>query len=105
MYPANVHLIRHATEDDLHDLRLLAELDGQRPLDGAVLIGELDGAVAAGISVSDGRVIADPFQRTTVLAQVLRMRAAALQAHSRKPSLPERLHDAMRPFVARTSAA
>jgi hypothetical protein len=100
MYPANAHVIRPATPDDEFAVRLLAELDSQRPLDGPILIGELGGVPAVAISLTEGRLVADPFQQTAVLGQVLRMRAAALQAHARAPSLPERLREAMAPFLA-----
>jgi hypothetical protein len=51
----------------------------------------------------DERVVADPFERTAVVTQLLRMRLAALRAHAVTPSLPGRLRAAMRPFVARTA--
>ncbi|HEX5896795.1 MAG TPA: hypothetical protein VFY47_10755 [Thermoleophilaceae bacterium] len=91
MLPANTYVIRQATVDDEQALERLARLDTQRPLRGPVLIGELDGRPAAAVSLDDGRVIADPFEFTLQLRQVLRIRAAALHSHSRTPSLPERL--------------
>jgi hypothetical protein len=100
MYPANAYVIRHANEDDEGALHRLAELDGQRPFSGPALIGEIDGRPVAAVSLFEGRVIADPFQPTAVLRQVLRMRLGALRAYSSTPSLAERLRAAMRPFVA-----
>jgi hypothetical protein len=100
MYPANAYVIRQANESDERALHRLAELDGQRPFSGPALIGEIDGRPAAAVSLFEGRLIADPFQSTTVLRQVLRMRLGALQAYSSTPSLPERLRAAMRPFAA-----
>lgn len=91
MLPANTYAIRHATHDDGWALRALAELDSQRLLSGPALIGAIGGCPSAAISLADGRVVADPFQRTAPLRQVLRIRAAALHAHERTPSLPERL--------------
>ena len=95
MLPANTYVIRRATDDDERALRALAQLDSQRPLSEPALIGEIDGCPAAAISLVDGRVIADPFQFTVQLRQVLRIRAAAMHAHSRTPSLPERLRAAI----------
>jgi hypothetical protein len=89
--PANTYVIRQAAFDDERALEQLARLDTQRPLRGPMLIGELDGRLAVAISLDDGRVIADPFEFTVQLRQVLRIRAAAMHAHSRTPSLPERL--------------
>ena len=91
MLPANTYMIRHATADDEQALHELAELDSQRPLNGPVLIGEIAGRPAAAISLEDGRSIADPFELTVHLCQVLRMRAGAMDAHARTPSLPKRL--------------
>ena len=91
MYPANAHVIRRATDDDASTLVRLAQLDSQRPLGGNVLIGEIDGSAAAAISLNDNRLIADPFQRTAQLTQLLRMRATSLHAVAETPSLRDRM--------------
>jgi hypothetical protein len=103
MYPANSYAIRQATDADVATLRHLAELDSQKPLAGPALIAESGGAAVAAISLFDERVIADPFERTTVLTQLLQMRLRALRAHSSSPSLTDRLRAAFRPFVAHAS--
>ena len=99
MYPANAYVIRRATEDDEVELRRLAELDGQRPLTGPALVGEIDGKPAAAVSAIDGRVIADPFQPTDVLRQVLRIRLSSMRSYARTPSLAERVRASLQPFV------
>jgi hypothetical protein len=91
MFPANAYVIRSATDADADTLRRLAALDSQRALSGPVLIGEIDGAPAAAVSVSDERVVADPFRRTARLTPLLRMRARSLRAVERTPSVRERL--------------
>ena len=91
MISANAYVIRTATVDDDETLRTLAELDSQQPLYRPALIGEIDGYPAAAISLIDGRVVSDPFQFTVRLTQVLHIRAGALRAYERTPSLPERL--------------
>lgn len=91
MYPANVYVIRAATDQDVRALQQIAELDSQRPLGGKILIGEIDGTPAAAISLSDGRAISDPFQATELLRQCLRMRADALHAVAKTPTLRERI--------------
>ena len=83
--------IRYATEDDAGALRSLAELDSQHPLEGRVLIAHIDGTIAAALSLKDGRVIADPFQRSDHHVAKLRMRAGAIRAHEVTPSLRDRL--------------
>ena len=105
VYPSNVYVVRPATEDDQRDLQRLAELDGQRPFAGPALIGEIDGRPAAAVSLFEGRVVADPFQHTAALRQILRMRLGALRAYSSTPSLAERMRAAMRPFAAARAGA
>jgi len=100
MYSTNAFVVRQSTEDDEPALRRLAELDSKRPLRGAALIGEIGGLPAAAVSLNDGRLIADPFQPTAVLSQLLRMRFGALQGYSRTPSLNERLRAALSPVLA-----
>ena len=99
MFPGNAYTFRSATAADESALRRLAELDSQRPLSGRILIGEIAGAPAAAVSLADGRVIADPFQRTAHLTPVLRLRARSLQASARTPSLRERLVAGLRPVA------
>jgi hypothetical protein len=83
--------IRYATQQDAEALERLAELDSKQPLSGRVLIAQHDGTPAAALSLDDGRVIADPFQRTDHLAANLRMRAGAVRAFEITPSLRRRL--------------
>jgi hypothetical protein len=96
MFRADAHVIRLATDHDAAALRRLAALDQARPLTGRVLIGEIAGEPAAALSMKTGAVIADPFQRTEELRVYMRMRAAAIEAVEREPSLRERLLDAVR---------
>lgn len=95
MYPANAYVIRQATIDDGPTLERLAGLDSQRPLPGRALIGEIDGAPAAAVSLADGRIVADPFQATAQLVPVLIMRRRSLLAFSERPSLTARLKAGM----------
>lgn len=96
MFPADAYVIRLATEHDAAVLRNLAALDEARPLTGRVLIGELAGQPAAALSLKTGATLADPFQATDVLRIHMRMRASALEAVEREPSLRERMLDAVR---------
>jgi len=96
MYPTNMY-VRAATDDDESALLRLAELDSSAPLTGRVLVAEIAGAPAAALSMSDGRVIADPFQRTAHLAAMLRIRANADQAYASVPSLRDRIAAALAP--------
>ena len=96
MFGANTYTIRLATADDDAALRRLADIDSQASLTtGPVLVGELDGKPEAAISLVDGRVIANPFVPTAQLLAHVRMRAGALAAYQRTPSLSARIRAAL----------
>jgi hypothetical protein len=96
MFSATSYTIRLATQDDDAALRWLAELDDQDPLvPGAVLVGELDGKPQVALSMTDGRAIANPFLPTATLLAHVRMRAGALGAYERTPSLAARIRAAL----------
>ena len=76
-------LVRPAQSVDTDDLRRLAALDSARPLTGDVLIAVQSGDVAAAMSLDTGAVIADPFQPTANLVDLLR--TAAHPAERRRP--------------------
>ena len=105
MFPADAFIIRPATEADAAALRRLAALDSARPLTGRVLIGELEGKPAAALSLKTGAAIADPFQATANLRTHMRMRASAIEATEREPSLRERMLDAVRMHAPVRSSA
>ena len=65
-------LVRPARTVDAADLRRLAALDSARPLTGDVIIAVSGGDVAAALSLDTGAVIADPFQPTAHLVELLR---------------------------------
>ena len=93
MYSANAYPIRRSHESDADILRRLGEVDSQRPLEGPALIGYIRGRPAAAVSLTDGRVAADPFENTVRLTQILRMRFEAFQAYARTPSVRQRVRD------------
>ena len=90
MLPANTYVVRQAAPSDEAALERIAALDGQRPLSGPVLLGELDGSRRGRVD-RRGRVVADPFQLTSQLVLVITMRRRALLAYEKTPSLPARL--------------
>jgi len=70
--------LRLATHADRQALARLAELDqAQRPAD-PVLLGVIKQRPVVALSLSDGRVIADPFSNTAELTELLRVRARQL---------------------------
>jgi hypothetical protein len=73
--------IRPAHDDEADAVRRLARLDDSPPLDGDVLLGLVDGAAVAALSLTDGRVVANPFVRTAEVVTLLDMRASQLSPH------------------------
>ncbi len=69
--------IRAATHGDGPALARLAALDSAPVPFGPTLIAEVDGRPRAALSVSEGRVIGDPFARTAELVELLRVHARA----------------------------
>jgi hypothetical protein len=96
MFSPTTYTIRLATPDDEAALLWLAEIDSQDPLSaGPVLLGEIGGKPQAALSLADGRAIANPFLATGQLLAHVRMRAAALGALERTPSLSARIRAAL----------
>jgi hypothetical protein len=93
MFPSNDHVIRAATAADSHALQQLA--GAGPPLPGRVLIGEVAGEPAAALSMADGRLYG-PGR----LGARLRMRAAAIRAYERTPSVRLRLRQGIRVATA-----
>ena len=106
MFASNAFEIRAATSSDAATLRRLSQLDSQQPIKAPALVGAIDGHRVAAISLADGRVVADPFVPTDALTAHLRMRARALQAAARTPSLVDRMRAGIRrPAYAASQAA
>ena len=73
-------LIRVAGPDDRAALDALAAVDSRARLRGDALIAELDGVVVAARSLRDGRLVANPWRRTEVIGDQLRLRASSITA-------------------------
>jgi hypothetical protein len=72
---ANAVTLRLSRPADDRGLEALAQLDSAGPPHGPYLVAEVDGALRAAISLTDGAVLADPFHRTTTLVELLRAQA------------------------------
>jgi hypothetical protein len=73
-------VIRHARPWDAAAVRRLAELDCAAPLHGETVLAVQGDRLVAALSLSDGRVVADPFARTAEAIELLREHAAGLRA-------------------------
>jgi hypothetical protein len=71
--------IRVATPADDEALDALSRLDSARKLLRPALIASVDGRPAAALSLTDDRVVADPFRPTDDVVLLLRARRAALR--------------------------
>jgi hypothetical protein len=82
--------LRLAELGDAGVVRRLADLDDARELEGPVLLALLDGDAVAGLSLRDGRVVANPFVASADAVALLRLRArhlsGALPRRRRTPS-------------------
>ncbi len=78
--------IRSSSPHDDASLRVLAQLDSAPdfPLDGDLLVAEINGRIVAAREVAGGRVIADPFERTAFLVDLLSVRARQLTQPRRR---------------------
>jgi hypothetical protein len=76
--------LRFAVFDDAPDLLRLAQLDSAQLLSEPILLAEVSGHVTAALSLSEDRVIADPFVLTAEAVELLRARARQLSATRRR---------------------
>jgi hypothetical protein len=88
--PSSV-VMRAARGSDGPALARLARLDSQRPLRGDVLVAEVDGVLAAALQLDDGTAIANPFQPTAGLVELLELRAGDAKRRRARRGLAERL--------------
>jgi hypothetical protein len=70
--------LRLADAGDARVVRRLADLDSAPSLEGPVLLALLDGDAVAGMSLRDGRVVANPFVAANQAVALLRLRAEHL---------------------------
>ncbi|WP_349260993.1 hypothetical protein [Baekduia sp.] len=70
--------LQRATADDDAALRTLSQLDSARPLQRPALLAVVDGRSVAAASLSDGRVVADPFTDSAEAVALLRSHRSAL---------------------------
>jgi hypothetical protein len=72
--------VRYSVASDLSELARLAALDSASPPRGPALIAEADSRMLAALPLGAGRPIADPFEPTAEILELLRLRAEQVQA-------------------------
>ena len=90
--------VRLAVDGDARELLRLAALDSTAPPAGPTVVAEVGGDLIAALPLDGGRAIADPFQRTAALVQMLELRAGQLRA--RIGSTPRSIHHGRGPSRA-----
>jgi hypothetical protein len=76
--------IRLAHHSDSIALARLAALDSAHPLLGDVTVAEVGGRIVAARG-GDGRTIADPFEQSAAMVELLRAHAAGGGVRTRRP--------------------
>ena len=72
--------VRRSTSADESALARLAALDSASPPRGPALIAEADTRILAALPLGSGRPIADPFEPTAALLQLLELRRTQIDA-------------------------
>ena len=65
--------VRQSVSADESNLARLAALDSARPLHGPALVAEADSRLLAALPLGSGRAIADPFEPTAELVELLQL--------------------------------
>ena len=93
--------VRRARPGDGEALERLGELDGRRLPAGPALLAEVRGRLLAARSIESGRSIADPFNPTAHLVELLELRSAHLRgADQPSPRRGRRARSLLRAFTA-----
>jgi hypothetical protein len=77
--------IRHATAADFPALERLAALDSRRIPTGELFVAEAEGRLLAATSLDTGAMVADPFEHTATVVEVLRVHASAVRPAAPRP--------------------
>ena len=88
MINSDTIVIRRAGAADARVLARLAALDSTAIPGADSLIAERDGVPVAALDLTDGRVVADPFERSLDLVELLRLRASRVQGPQRRGTRP-----------------
>jgi hypothetical protein len=95
--------IRHATAADFPALERLAALDSRRIPTGELFVAEAEGRLLAATSLDTGAIVADPFEHTATVVEVLRVHASAVRPAAPRPVAVADSHE--EPAVALPEAA
>lgn len=88
--------VRRSTSGDESALARLAALDSASPPRGPALIAEADTRMLAALPLGAGRPIADPFEPTAELVQLLELRRSQMDAAGRESARARGLRSLLR---------
>jgi hypothetical protein len=92
--------IRHAAADDMKSLERLAALDSRRVPSGELFVAEVDGRLLAATSIDTGAVIADPFEHTAAIVDLLKIQASAMRPAAALPAVVDQRVEELLPEAA-----
>jgi hypothetical protein len=92
--------IRHAAADDMKSLERLAALDSRRVPSGELFVAEVDGRLLAATSIDTGAVIADPFEHTAQIVELLQIQARAVRPAAALPAAVDQRVEELLPEAA-----
>jgi hypothetical protein len=95
MFSATGHLIRDARVADVPELVRLGWDTEQDWPSGQILVGEIDGVVAAALAVDENRSLLASLSGAPYLLARMRARACGIQAGARTPSVADRIRERM----------
>lgn len=84
--------LRLARRDEHDIIRRIAALDDAKPLTGDALLALVDAEPVAALSLTDGRVVANPFVPTAQAVSLLRLRARQISDAAPRKRRPGILH-------------
>jgi hypothetical protein len=100
MYSATAYVIRDARVDDVPELVRLGWSTEEEWPSGQIIVGELDGVVAAALAIDENRALCAALPRAPYVLAHMRARAAGILAHRRTPSVADRIRERMHRAVA-----
>ena len=100
MFSSNAFVIRDARVEDVPELVRLGWASEEDWPTGHILVGEINGVVAAALAIDENRAISATVARAPYLLAHMRARAAGIQAYKRTPSVADRFREQMRRRLA-----
>ena len=85
----------------MKSLERLAALDSRRVPSGELFVAEVDGRLLAATSIDTGAVIADPFEHTAKIVELLQIQARAVRPAAALPAaVDQRIEEELLPEAA-----